>query len=307
MKILVTGGAGFIGSHVTDAYCDEGHEVLIVDNMAFGKEENINPKAKFYQIDITSDELTKLIEKEKFDVINHHAAQMNIRMSVDDPAFDANTNIIGSLKIYEAARKNGVKKIIFASTGGAIYGDQDFFPADENHPQRPCSPYGIAKLANEKYLDYYAQVYGIQTVIFRYTNVFGPRQNPLGEAGVVAIFADKMLSGKQPVINGDGKNTRDYVYVSDLVRANVLALGEETSGIYNICTNTERDVNEIFHTLKEILRSDFDEYHGPEKKGEQRRSVCSYDKIKNDLGWKPEVDFMDGMRATAEFFIEKFK
>jgi UDP-glucose 4-epimerase len=307
MKILVTGGAGFIGSHVADAYCNEGHEVVIVDNMAFGKEENINPKARFYQLDVTSDELTELIEKEKFDVINHHAAQMNIRMSVDDPAFDANTNIIGSLKIYEAARQNGVKKIIFASTGGAIYGDQDYFPADENHPQRPCSPYGIAKLANEKYLDYYAQVYGIQTVIFRYTNVFGPRQNPLGEAGVVAIFADKMLAGNQPIINGDGKNTRDYVYVSDLVRANVLALGDETRGIYNICTNTERDVNEIFHTLKEILRSDFDEYHGPEKKGEQRRSVCSYDKIKNDLGWQPEVDFMDGMRATAEFFVEKTK
>jgi UDP-glucose 4-epimerase len=307
MKILVTGGAGFIGSHIADAYIKAGHEVVIIDNLSFGKKENINLKAKFYEMNICDEGIAKVFEDEKFDVINHHAAQMNIRMSVDDPAFDATTNIVGSLNLYEAARKTGVKKVIFASTGGAVYGDQDYFPADEKHPQRPCSPYGIAKLANEKYLFYYASVYGLKTVVFRYTNVYGPRQNPLGEAGVVAIFADKMLSGDQPIINGDGKNTRDYVFIQDLVRANVLALGDKAEGTYNVCTNSERDVNEIFHTLKEILKSDFDESHGLEKKGEQRRSVCTYEKIQNTLGWQPEVGFMDGMKATADFFVEKFK
>ncbi|MBI5325183.1 MAG: NAD-dependent epimerase/dehydratase family protein [Ignavibacteriae bacterium] len=233
MKILVTGGAGFIASHITDAYINAGHDVFIIDNFSSGRKENVNHKATLIEMDINDEKVDELFKIEKFDIINHHAAQMDVRFSVDNPRFDATTNILGSLNLYESAKKYGVKKVIFASTGGAVYGEQDYFPADENHPTSPCSPYGIAKLANEKYLFYYKQIFGMEHVIFRYVNVYGPRQNPHGEAGVVAIFINKMLSGNQPVINGDGLNTRDYVFVEDVVKANLLALKSNVSGIYN--------------------------------------------------------------------------
>ena len=191
--------------------------------------ENLNPKAKLFEMDIINEKVKEIFRNEKFDMLNHHAAQMDVRFSVNNPIFDAKTNIIGGINLYESAKESGVKKIIFSSTGGAIYGEQDYFPADEEHPLRPCSPYGIAKLANEKYLYYYKDAYGIDYVALRYANVYGPRQNPHGEAGVVAIFANKMLFGKQPVINGDGLNSRDYVFVADVVRANLLALKADVS------------------------------------------------------------------------------
>ncbi len=302
MKIAVTGGAGFIASHAADAYIEAGHEVVILDNLSTGKKENLNPKAKFIEIDITSDKIKELLAEEKFDILNHHAAQMNVRVSVDDPKFDAHTNIIGGLNLYQAAMESSVKKVVFASTGGAVYGEQDYFPADEKHPQQPLSPYGIAKLANEKYLFYYKEVFGMEHTILRYANIYGPRQNSLGEAGVVAIFADKMLSGEQPVINGDGKNTRDYVYVGDVVRANLLAIKDDISGIFNVATAQEHDVNYIFRKLKELTASDCKEIHGEPKKGEQRRSVCSYEKFKTRHGWHPQVQLDDGLKKTVEFF-----
>lgn len=300
MKILVTGGAGFIGSHITDVYINAGHEVHIIDNLSTGLEINLNPKAKFINLDINSPEIRELFKAEKYDFVSHQAAQMNVRVSVGDPTFDATTNILGSINIFEAAKESGVKKLTFASSGGTIYGEQDYFPADEEHATRPCSPYGIAKLSVEKYLFYYKEVYGLDYVSFRYGNVYGRRQNPHGEAGVVAIFINKMLAGEQPVINGDGLITRDYIYIDDVVRANVLALNDEVSGIYNITTAVETNVNTIFNSVKELMKSDVEEFHGPAKAGEQRRSVCSFDKIKSMHGFEPKYNFADGLKITVE-------
>jgi UDP-glucose 4-epimerase len=253
-------------------------------------------------MDIGDEAIDKLFADEKFDIMNHHAAQIDVRISVDNPKFDAMTNVVGSLNLYEACKNHGVKKIIFASTGGAIYGEQEYFPADEEHPTRPCSPYGIAKLVNEKYLFYYKEIFGIEHVIFRYANVYGPRQNPHGEAGVVAIFCNKLLAGQQAVINGDGKNSRDYVFVSDLVKANSIALNNNVSGIYNLGTGVESDVNFVFNTINELTGSGMAEVHGEAKKGEQFRSVISYKKIMNEHGWQPEIDFASGLKQTVDFF-----
>ena len=305
MNILVTGGAGFIASHIADAYIAEGHKVIIVDNLSTGFLENINPKAKFYQLDIRSEKLEDVFQKEKIDVVNHLAAQMDVRRSVSDPKFDASVNVLGGLNIFESARKHRVKKIIFSSTGGAIYGEQDNFPADEEHPTRPLSPYGISKLCIEKYLYFYKAVYGINHVILRYANVYGPRQNPHGEAGVVAIFCAKMLNGEQPVINGDGKQTRDYTFIGDVVNANLLALKYDGSNIFNIGTSIESDVNKLFLELRRHLNPVCMEKHAPAKAGEQQRSVISYKKIENELGWKPVVNLEEGLQLTAEYFRKK--
>ncbi|MBN1397673.1 MAG: NAD-dependent epimerase/dehydratase family protein [Bacteroidetes bacterium] len=305
MNILITGGAGFIASHVADAYIADGHNVIIVDDLSGGYMENVNPKARFYQLDIRSDKLEDIFQKGKIDVVNHLAAQMDVRKSVADPKFDASVNVIGGLNLFECARKNGVKKIIFSSTGGAIYGEQDYFPADEEHPVRPLSPYGITKLCTEKYLFYYKAVYNIDHVILRYANVYGPRQNPHGEAGVVAIFCNKMLNNEKPFINGDGKQTRDYTYVGDVVKANLLALKHNSSSIYNIGTGIESDVNKLFQIIRSHLNSSCPEQHAPAKAGEQQRSVISYKKIEKELGWRPGVQLEDGLRMTAEYFKNK--
>ncbi len=302
MKILVTGGAGFIASNIADAYINLGHEVVIIDNLSTGNIRNINPKAKFYQKDITSDKILRIFEEEKFDIISHHAAQMNVRFSVENPIFDANVNILGGLNLYEAARKTGVRKIIFASTGGAIYGDSDIIPTPETAEQNPCSPYGISKLSNEKFLYFYKQNYGLDFVCLRYANVFGPRQNPFGEAGVVAIFANKMLKNEQPFINGDGLYTRDYVFIEDVVRANILATGDNFSGIFNIGTSIETTTNQVFHAIKKYVQSDCEEKHLEAKAGEQRRSCISYEKINRQFGWQPETDFEHGIQKTVNFF-----
>lgn len=305
MNILVTGGAGFIGSHIVDAYIELGHNVIVVDNLSTGSIENLNPKAKFYQLDIRDDKVEEVFKVEKIDVVNHHAAQMDVRKSVENPIYDADVNIIGSLKLLQFSIKYGVKKFIFASTGGAIYGEQDYFPADEEHPTRPLSPYGVAKLTVEKYLYFYKEVHGLNYIALRYANIYGPRQNPHGEAGVVAIFTGKMLKGEQPIINGDGFQTRDYTYVGDVVRANVLALNYDKSDVFNIGTGLETDVNTLFHKLKTLTGANCKEYHGPAKPGEQRRSVISYDKIYKTLGWKPEVSLDEGLRLTVEYFKNK--
>ncbi len=302
MNILVTGGAGFIGSNVVDAYVNEGHAVVIVDDLSTGKKENINPEAKFYQLDIQSPDVETIFRSHKIDVINHHAAQMDVRKSVADPKFDASINILGMLNVMELGVRYGVKKVIFASTGGAIYGEQDYFPADEQHPLRPLSPYGITKLATEKYLFYYFSVHGIQHVILRYANIYGPRQNPHGEAGVVAIFTSKMLAGEQPVVNGDGKQTRDYVFVGDVVRANVLALSYNKTDVFNVGTGIETDVNTLFRHLKKFTGSACEEKHAPAKAGEQLRSVIDHTKARRALGWRPSVSLEKGLKETVEFF-----
>lgn len=306
MKILVTGGAGFIASHVVDAFIEEGHDVVVLDNLITGNRDNLNPKAKFVELDIRDKKVTELFAQEKFDVVNHHAAQMDVRKSVEDPQFDADVNVMGSLNLLEQCKKNNVKQFIFSSTGGAIYGEQDYFPADEKHPQRPLSPYGITKLSLEKYLFYYKEIHGLNYFILRYANIYGPRQNPHGEAGVVAIFSQRMLKDEQPVINGDGKQTRDYVYVGDVVRANTAALGRGESDVVNIGTGKETDVNELFQKIRKYTgKTDIPEKHVKAKAGEQRRSVIDNSKAEQMLGWEPQVDLAEGLQKTVEFFQNK--
>lgn len=249
MNILVTGGAGFIGSQVADAYIEHDHRVVIIDNLSTGQKEFINSKAVFYEADITDPSVAEIIKNENIQVINHHAAQISVHDSVKDPIADAKSNIIGTLQLLQHTVSSGVGKFIFASTGGAIYGEQDYFPADEEHPLKPTSPYGLSKLSVEGYLRFYQEQYGLSTTVLRYGNVFGPRQNPHGEAGVVAIFCNRLLKDQAPVINGDGEQTRDYVFVGDVVRANVMALRPDCSGIFNVGTGREATVNELTRSL----------------------------------------------------------
>ncbi len=305
MNILVTGGAGFIGSHIADAYIGLGHNVFIIDNMSSGTNDFINPKAKYYKADIRDKSIDKIIEENKIEVINHHAAQINLRSSVLDPQNDAEINVLGSINLLQAALKAGVKKIIFASSGGAIYGEDDKLPVSEEHTVNPRSPYGINKLAVEKYLYYYKTVHGIDYTILRYANAYGPRQNAHGESGVVAIFSNKFLKNEEAVINGDGMQSRDYVYISDIVKANILALGVTKFDIYNIGTGKETSVNYIFNKLNEFAGTSFKEVHGPPKAGEQRRSALSYQRINNEFGWKPETDVAAGLKQTFEFFSSR--
>ncbi|MEK7264276.1 MAG: NAD-dependent epimerase/dehydratase family protein [Bacteroidota bacterium] len=302
MKILVTGGAGFIASHIADAYINAGHSVAIVDNLSTGFEKNINPHAQCFKMDIRSEELQSAFAEFRPDVVNHHAAQMDVRKSVADPQFDASVNILGGINLMENCREFGVKKFIFASTGGAIYGEQDYFPADEQHPLRPLSPYGIGKLTTEKYLFYYKEIFGLKNTILRYANIYGPRQNAMGEAGVVAIFCTKMLQNEQPLINGDGLQTRDYVFIEDVVQANLLALNDANSTEYNIGTGIETNVNELFHSIKKLCHSSVEEKHGEGKAGEQKRSVLTSQKISTALGWKQTVNIQDGLSKTVEYF-----
>lgn len=302
MKIAITGGAGFIASHIADAYLALGHEVFVIDNLSTGKRENIPAQATFIEMDVNDSALRDLFIAEKFDIVNHHAAQMDVRVSVQDPSYDARINILGGLNVYESAFKSGVKKIIFASSGGTVYGDQEYFPADEHHPTKPISPYGIAKLSNEQYLYYYAHVHGLPYVAFRYANIYGPRQNPHGEAGVIAIFAQKMLRGEQPIINGEGLQTRDYVYVGDVVQANVLALQPSMIGAYNIGTSLETDVSTLFRHLRELTGSECEEQHAPAKQGEQLRSVLSYERIHTSFGWTPKMNLVEGLSKTVDSF-----
>jgi len=302
LKILVTGGAGFIASQITDAFINEGHQVVILDDLSTGFEKNINPKAKFVKANICDKSIDKLFNEEKFDVVNHHAAQMDVRRSVKDPEFDATTNILGTINLLQNCVKYSVKKFMFASTGGAVYGEQDYFPADEKHNQQPKSPYGISKLAVEKYLFFYHSEYKLNYSILRYANIYGPRQNPFGEAGVVAIFSTRLLKGDQPVINGDGKQTRDYVFVGDVVKANVLALNDQASDVYNIGTGIETDVNQLFNYIIVITKAGKVEKHGPAAAGEQLRSVITSDKLFTKFGWRPSTKLEDGLKATVEFF-----
>jgi UDP-glucose 4-epimerase len=303
MNILVTGGAGFIGSHVVDAYIAQGNDVTVMDDLSTGRRANLNPHARFVECDIRDREsLESIFQGNHFDLINHHAAQTDVRRSVADPQYDASVNVHGLLNLMECAVRKGVPRLIFASTGGAIYGEQDRFPADENHATRPISPYGVSKLASERYLFYYHVAHGLDVVVLRYANVYGPRQNPHGEAGVVAIFTTKLLTKITPVINGDGLQTRDYVYVSDVARANVLALQCKGFEIFNVGTGIETDVNEIFRLIKKHVGGNIGAAHGPAKPGEQRRSVLDTGRIFRHLGWKPTMTLEDGIKATVESF-----
>jgi UDP-glucose 4-epimerase len=310
MRILVTGGAGFIGSNTVDALVQAGAgEVAVLDDLSTGKRHQVNPAARFYQADLRDAAAVRdVIAREKPEVIYHLAAQMDVRRSVADPPFDAQVNLVGFLNLMEAARQSGLRKVIFSSTGGAIYGEQDAFPCDEDHPRRPVSPYGVAKFATEAYLFFYRVEYGIDYLALRYANVYGPRQDPHGEAGVVAIFCGRILDGKPVTIYGDGKQTRDYVYVGDVVRANLAALESKASGVaLNIGTGVETDVNQLYAALAGAAGVSTPPHYEAARAGEQRRSVISPARAARELGWRPATDLRAGLAATFEHFKQHRK
>jgi UDP-glucose 4-epimerase len=307
MKIAVTGGAGFIASQIADAYVAAGHEVIVIDNLITGKRTNVPRAAKFYEVDIRAREIAEIFRSERPEVLSHHAAQLDVRKSVADPAFDADVNLLGTLNLLAAAREVGVSRVLFASSGGAVYGEQEFFPATEAHPHHPISPYGITKSTGEHYLAFFRAVHGIPYVALRYSNVYGPRQDPHGEAGVVAIFCQRLLAGEIPTVFGDGKQTRDYVFVGDVVRANLAALTSDFVGAVNIGTGVETDVNELCEHLRVLCGCPHQPKHAPARAGEQLRSVVAIDRAREVLGWRPEVTLEEGLRRTVEFFRTRRK
>jgi len=301
-KILVTGGAGFIGSHFVDRLIEDGHQVVVLDNLSTGVKENLDSKAKFYQIDICDPKISDIFEKEKPQIVFHFAAQINVRKSVDDPMEDARVNVLGGINILENCKKFKVEKVIFTSTGGAIYGEADVVPTPENYPEFPLSPYGIAKLSTEKYLNYYYKNFGLPFTVLRLANVYGPRQNSKSEAGVVAIFCGNILSKGSPLIFGDGNQTRDFIYVKDIVEAGVLAMDSQQVDIFNIGTGKETSINAIFNEINKLAGSDCKEVYLPAKLGEQKRSCLDYAKAKNKLNWDPKFDLEGGLAETLKWF-----
>jgi len=313
--ILVTGGAGFIGSHVVDALIAEGHRVVVVDNLSAGKAGNLNPQAQSYRMDVCDPELDDLFAEEKIEWVDHHAAQIDVRRSVADPGEDARINIQGLLNILENCLRYKVRGIIFASSGGAIYGEPEELPVAEDRSKGPLSPYGVSKLCSEYYLYYYHRVHGLPYIALRYGNVYGPRQDPEGEAGVVAIFTRQMLAGGRPTIFGDGEQIRDYVFVEDVIRANLLAL-EQLRGskspkgpkgldeqACNIGTGKGTSVNELFAELKKrIIGFTGEAGYGTERAGELRRMVLDVAKARRELRWEPSVSLQEGLQRTVEHF-----
>ena len=309
MKVLVSGGAGFIGSHVVDKFIGLGYDVVVVDSLSTGKRENLNPAAVFYELDIRDPRLLEVVGDEKPDVINHHAAQIDVRTSVERPDFDADVNIVGSIKLLEAGLAAGAQRFIFASTGGAIYGEPDpsQLPADEETPARPISHYGCSKLAFERYLYLYRIQRGLDYVILRYPNVYGPRQDPHGEAGVTAIFALKMLGNEPCVIFGDGTETREYVYIDDIVEANVLAVEKGAGETYCLGRGIEVTVPELFETLAGLTGYSQEPKWEPLRPGEIHRICISGEKARRELGWESKVELEEGLAELAEFFRGKLQ
>lgn len=305
MKILVTGGAGFIGSHVVDALVERGDEVVIVDNLSTGFKKNINPKAKFYQLSICDNGLAEVFERERPQVVSHQAAQTVVTKSTSEPVFDAEQNILGSLNVILNCLKFGVNKIIYASSGGAIYGEAKHCPVDESHPIDSLSPYGVSKHTVEHYLRLYNIGHGLNYVVLRYANVYGPRQNPEGEAGVVAIFARQMLRGQQPTIFGSGDKTRDYVHVSDVVAANLLAIEGGKNTIYNIGTGVETSDQEMFDTMAELLGYRSLPNYAQVRKGEIFRICLECSKAQRELGWQPCLSLEEGLSQTVTYYRSK--
>lgn len=304
MKILVIGGAGFIGSHIVDAYLEKSHQIFIIDNLSTGSKENLNPKAKFYKIDIFKQKLKleQAFSQIKPDIVNLHAAQKSVCDSVADPVKDAEINILGALNVFQACVKNKIKKIIFASSGGAIYGDNNNLPTPETQELRPESPYGVAKLSVEKYLYFYWLEYKIPYAILRYANVYGPRQDPKGEAGVVAIFSNRLLKNQPCVIYGDGTQTRDYVFVKDVAQVNLLALKNKKNFCINIGTKKETSVNKLFNIIKKETKSQIIASYAKARSGEQKRSVLNNNQAKKILGWKPKTQFEKGIKETINWY-----
>lgn len=301
MKILVTGGCGFIGSHVVDAYVNRGHHVVVIDDLSTGDIRNLNPKAVFYEKNICHQEIEEIFKKEKFDLVNHHAAQINVRKSVDDPLYDAQVNIIGSLNVLNFSVQYGVKRFIFASSGGAVYGEPRQFPITEDIPLDPLSPYAVSKIATEKYLVTFARTHVFDYVILRYSNVYGPRQISKSEAGVVSIFINQILTKEKCIVFGAGNQTRDYVYVGDVVEANLSAL-DCVSGVFNIGTGVETSVNDMINMLSKITKQEVAYEHGAPRVGEVYRNALDCAKAKSTLTWSPTTPLLQGISKTFEYF-----
>jgi len=302
VRILLTGGAGFIGSHVAEHLVARGHEVAIVDDLSAGKRENLPAGATFYEADIRSG-CGWIFEEFEPEFLSHHAAQIDVRRSVREPDFDADVNILGTLRLLQNCVGHGVHRVVFSSSGGAVYGEPEEFPAPEDHSQYPVSPYGVSKLAGERYLDFYSGHYNLPCVALRYANVYGPRQDPHGEGGVVAIFSANLAADEDSTINGDGGQTRDYVYVGDVARANVLALeGDPPPGAYNIGTGVETSVNRLYELASRISGRNLPAKYGPAKPGEQLRSSVDPARASRILNWRPEVTLAVGLEETLRSF-----
>lgn len=302
-KILVTGGAGFIASNLVDRLIAEGHEVVIVDNLSTGFRKNINKKAKFYKVDVRNEKkIDEIFAKEKPDYVDHHAAQMDVRRSIENPTYDADVNILGSINILENCRKYKVKKVIYISTGGAVYGEPEYLPVDEKHPINPVCHYGVSKHTVEHYLFLYNYLYDLNFTVLRYPNVFGPRQNPHGEAGVNAIFIGKMLKNETPTIYGDGEQLRDYIYVSDVINANILALNKGNRGFFNLGWGKGISVNQVYSTLQKIINYPEKPHYAPSRLGEINKVFLNGSLAGEKLGWHPEVSFEEGLKKTTEWF-----
>jgi UDP-glucose 4-epimerase len=302
MKILLTGGAGFIGSHVVDAYLDAGHEVVVVDNLSTGRRERIHPAARLVELDITGPALAELVLAERPDVINHHAANPSVSLSVREPVFDARQNILGTLNLLEAARQAHIGKFLYISSGGAMYGNPEYLPVDEAHPANPVSPYALSKHSGERYVRLYGQEHGLPWTSLRYANVYGPRQDPLGEAGVVAIFCQNLLDGVAPEIHWDGEQTRDFVYVGDCARANLLALERGDGQAYNVGTGVGTSINTLCYTLMDVAGKALTPRRGPRRPGDARHSYLDCAKIEQELGWQAEIDLRRGLAETWRSF-----
>jgi UDP-glucose 4-epimerase len=302
MKVLVTGGAGFIGSHVVDAYIGAGHQVMIVDDLSTGRWQNLNPKAKFYKMSILDKKLETLLRREKIQAVNHHAAQIKVGASMENPPFDVKVNILGSVQLFESCRRAGVKKLIYASSGGAMYGEANQGPMNEKTPARPFSVYGASKLSVEHYLGVFAQNFGLKYVTLRYANVYGSRQDALGEGGVVAIFTYCMMNDGKFRIFGDGLYVRDYVYVKDVARANLLALHYPKNDAFNIGTGVKTTTNELFKKLAKASGYSKPAKHGPPRLGDLRKSVLDASRAKKLLKWKPRYDLAAGLKETVNYY-----
>ena len=308
MRILVTGGAGFIGSHVVDAFIAAGHHVAVVDSLVTGKRENLNPKATFYEVDIRDAALlAEVFDRVQREIVELHAAQVNVRSSIDNPGYDAEVNVLGALNVLEQARLHGVRKVIFISSGGAIYGEPEYLPCDEAHPIHPLSPYGAGKYAIEVYLNVYRATFGLETTVLRYANVYGPRQDPHGEAGVVAIFAGHMLTGESVLINGSGEQERDFIYVGDCARANLLALERGAGDVYNLGSGVGTSINHIAALLQELTGYEGEPVHGPAKLGETFRIYLDAGHARGALGWTQTFALREGLQRTVDYFRKTAK
>lgn len=301
MRILVTGGAGFIGSHIVDLFIDSGHEVAIIDNMSHGKETNVNGQAKFYKADIRDKTIRNIFKEFVPEVLCHQAAQIKVPVSVKDPISDADINILGTINLLEACRESGVRKVIYPASA-AIFGNPEYLPIDEDHPLNMISGYGVSKHTVEHYLKVYSELYGIKYTVLRYANVYGPRQDSSGEGGVVAIFSKKFNRGENVEIFGDGEQTRDFVYVGDVAAANLAALSNLDNGIFNVCTNSRISVIGLFNLFKELTNKDIMQIYKQPREGDILHSYMSYDKINIECGWMPKIDMREGLKNTLEYY-----